>query len=647
MATFQITGPDGKKYRVSGENAEGALAALQQHIGAGQPQQEDPRDSVLGRVDAAMRGAADTLSLGFADEIAAGLGTGFGVLGNYDEELARQRGIDASDSEDRFGYRLGGQLAGGVGGGIGMARNGLSFGANAINRGASLGRVAAASAGEGALLGGAHGFGSGEGAAGRAGSALAGGVIGGGLGAVAPVAMAGLQRGLGMAAAPITARLFPESYAQRAIGEGVRRSGLSVDDIAAALSRSQADDQGMFTVADAMGNSGQRMLSTVARNPSDARQGVIEALQERQVGQGDRLSSFLAEGFGASDTAAQRAANLTAQRTASANANYGAAREGAGSVDPTKAIAAADDFLGMGGSLPRTNIADDSIESAVSRAKSYLTDGQSVISDFGSALRSKQEMDAMIEGASPAVQRQLIPIRNALDEALESASPAYANARNTFRQQSRAIDAIDTGRAASSGRMRSSDTVPQFNALSEAEQSAFRAGYADPLIARIEATSMSPTTNKARSLITPKTGEEFPAFAVPGNADQMGSRIAREQRMFETANAALGGSKTADNLADAAELAKFDPGVMSKLFRGDFIGAAMDGVRRVGSEASGTPPRVVEQIAEALMQTDPNIARQFLTASGKRMTQQEALRAQIVAALTGLTSAGAGRALAP
>lgn len=34
MATFEITGPDGKKYRVTGETAEGALSALQKHLGA-------------------------------------------------------------------------------------------------------------------------------------------------------------------------------------------------------------------------------------------------------------------------------------------------------------------------------------------------------------------------------------------------------------------------------------------------------------------------------------------------------------------------------------------------------------------------------------------------------------------------------------
>lgn len=648
MPTFQITGPDGKKYRVSGENAEGALSALQQHLGGQQEAPaDDPRDSILGKADAFMRGAADTFSLGFADEIAAGLGTGFGMLGDYEQELARQRGIDSADAEDRGGYRLTGQIAGGVGGGVGLARNGMSIAANAVNRGASLGRVAAASAGEGAILGGLHGFGSGEDVGGRLASAGIGAGTGLVAGGVAPLAVAGIQQLGGMAAAPITARLFPDRYSQRAIGEGLRRSGMSVDDVAEALARSQADDQGMFTVADAMGNSGQRMLSTVARNPSDARQGVVEALQARQVGQGDRLASILADGFDAADTAAQREAKLIAQRTATANANYGAARSGAGTVDPTKAIEAADDFLGLGGSLARTNIADDSIESAVARARSYLTDGKSVVTDFSAALRSKQELDAMIEGARPAVQRQLIPIRNALDDALEAASPDYSQARNMFRQQSKAIEAIDTGRGAASGRMRAADTIGQFSRMTPEEQAAFRSGYADNLIGRIESSSMSPTTNKARPLITPKTGEEFPALAVPGRGDQLGNRIAREQRMFETANHALGGSRTADNFADAEQMAKFDPGIMAKLMRNDIIGALTDGARRIGTEASGMPPRVIEQIAEALMETSPEGARKLLDQGAKRMSQADQLRARIVSALIGSGAAGAGRLGSP
>lgn len=638
-------------------DAARTLAAEIRRMQGSAPTNEKPAAQFDGGMaGAAALGAADTASFGFGDELGAGLGAASEYLSSmvtgdkprsYDELLGAMRDQDRRAQETNPGSYLTGQIAGGVGQGVGLARGGMSLAANAAGRGANLARVSGSAAADGAILGGTHGFGSGEGIDSRLASAGVGMVSGGALGGAVPGAVAGGSRLLGMAAAPVAARVFPDRYAERALGEGLRRSGMSADEVANSLNAARADGQDMYSVADALGNSGQRMLSTVARTPHNERQAVIEGLQARQVGQGDRLSNFLAEGFDALDTAAQRVASLTQQRRATANANYGAARSEAGTVDPSRAIAAADEFLGAGGSLPRTNMADDSIESAVSRARSYLTDGNSVLSDFNGSLRAKQELDAMIEGARPAVQNQLIPIRNALDEALETASPAYANARNTFRQQSRAIDAVDTGTSAASGRMRSADTVPAFSGMSPDEQAAFRAGYADPLIARVEAMSASPSTNKARSLITPKTGEEFPAFAAPGRGDQMGNRIAREQRMFETSNAALGGSKTADNLADAAEMQRFDPGVMSSLMRGDIVGSLMAGGRSMLNEASGTPPRVVEQLARALMETDPNAARTVLLGGNNRVTNSDQLRARIISTLLGTGSAGAGRLAAP
>lgn len=125
----------------------------------------DPRDSFLGKVDAAVRGAADMATFGFADEIAAGLETGFGYLGDYNAELDRQRGIDKSDTENRFGYRLGGQLAGAVAG--------PTMAAKGVGQAAALG----------AAQGGAYGFGSGEGGViDRTKSAATGAMIGGAAG---------------------------------------------------------------------------------------------------------------------------------------------------------------------------------------------------------------------------------------------------------------------------------------------------------------------------------------------------------------------------------------------------------------------------------------------------------------------------------
>lgn len=669
MPTFKITGPDGKSYRVSGENAEGALQALQQHIGATPQPQAESHQSIDGRgalsnltqeaankgdgfgrnVDSFMRGAADVMSLGLADELAAAGGALTGIGGefmDYDRNLRRERiKQDQRDNSDAVAS-LAGRITGGVAGGLGLARNGLSATANAVNRGAGLGRVAATSAVEGGALGGAHGFGSGEGLEGRLKSASLGGATGAALGGIAPLAVAGVSKLAGPVVAPVMARVFPEKYAERAIGEGVRRSGMTVDDISAALTRSQADEQGMFNVADAMGNSGQRMLSTAARTPHNERQAVIEGLQARQTGQGDRLSSFMAEAFDAPDTAAQRAASLTAQRTSTANANYGAAKEGASAVNLNNAIDEIDGLLGRDPILGDTALSVGPLGPRLRALRDQLQrDGEQLI-DFDRVLNIKSDLYQQMQ-RNPQVANDMRGVYSALDQSLENASSGYRAANDTFRQQSGVIEAVDAGRNAASGRMRADDTVPAFNAMTPDQQGAFRAGYADPQIARIEAASMSPTTNKARALITPKTGAEFPAFAAPGRADQLRDRIMREQQMFETANQALGGSRTADNLADAAEMSKFDPGVMAKLMRGDPIGALMDGGRRLMGEAQGMPPRVIEQVSRVLMETNPEAARQLLSGGIGRLSRADQMRARLIASMISSGSAGAGRLGSP
>jgi hypothetical protein len=528
------------------------------------------------------------------------------------------------------------------------------MGANAARAGQGLLRTAMGSTVDGMVLGGLQGAGSGEDASGRLAGAVTGGAIGGGLGFAAPYAVAGASAAGRAISAPVMARLRPQSYASQAIGEGVKRSGMSADDIAAALARSQADDQGMFTVADAMGHSGQRMLSTVARNPNNMRQTVADTLTHRQMGQGERLASQLARGFDATDTAAQRTASLEGQRAALANVNYDTARQGAGAVDVSGAIRSLDDVLSPGVNMianPGSGIADDSIEGALRRARALLTDGKSVSTKFDVVLRAKQDIQDMIGVAQRSGRnnqvRLLSQVNSQLDNALERASPGYRAANDAFRAQSRTIDAVGKGTAAASGRTRAADNIDEFARMGGGERSAFRAGYADPMIARIENSSISPTTNKARSLMTEKTGKEFPAFAIPQRADRMGRQIAREQRMFETANTALGGSKTADNLADAAEMSKFDPGVMMNLFRGRPVAAAVDAVAKLANEARGMPPSVMEQVAKVLLETNPTAAREFIKKAGNQAALSDGRRAMAQAILVNMGASAAGRFSAP
>lgn len=434
--------------------------------------------------------------------------------------------------------------------------------------------------------------------------------------------------------------------AQNAVAEALLRSGQSADDVFNDMTRAGQQGQPEYVVADSLGNSGQRMLTGIVRSPGDERQQVVEQLQRRQAGQTDRLVNALAEGFDAPQTAAQTRTAMTEARDAAADVNYRAARDSAGTVDPTAAIAQADTFLGNGGSLPLTNIADDSIEGAVRRARGYLTDGNSVLTDFNAAFRAKRELDSMIENGNNSVRSQLIPIRNALDDALASASDPYAAARDQFRRESQAINAIDQGTAASSSRTRAADNIDQFNALTQEQQQPFRVGYVDPLIARTEAASMSPTTNKARALITGKTEQEFPAFAAPGRGDVMGERIAREQRMFETANQALGGSRTADNLADAADVMGFDPtmiGIIGNAATGNVRTAALQALQRGANALQGRNQGTRDMIARMLMQGDPTRARAELADAVRKGQTLTRAQQEIVNALIGVGSTAYSR----
>jgi hypothetical protein len=81
----------------------------------------------------------------------------------------------------------------------------------------------------------------------------------------------------------------------------------------------------------------------------------------------------------------------------------------------------------------------------------------------------------------------------------------------------------------------------------------------------------------------------------------MAQKLARENTMFETRNAALGGSKTADNLGDQGAL-EIDPSVIGHLLHGNFVGAGASALRSIGNGLTGNTPAVRAHLAELLLQ---------------------------------------------
>ena len=176
--------------RRPGETDEQYAARAQKESGSQQAQTDKARDTPLGAIDATIRGATDTLTLGSSDEITGfmnALGTGDLSKGSINSEIQRQRDIDAADARVNPWARMGGQFAGGLL---------LPYSKGSILK----------SGAQGAALGGAYGFGSGEGGiTDRLPNALSGAVVDGALGAGVPAAVNGISAVYSKAKAPINA----------------------------------------------------------------------------------------------------------------------------------------------------------------------------------------------------------------------------------------------------------------------------------------------------------------------------------------------------------------------------------------------------------------------------------------------------------
>lgn len=183
------------------------------------------RNTITGKFDAAIRGATDTVTLGFADELAGGIDTLSG--GTLAGNIERERAIDRADERVNGNFRLGGQIGGGF---I------LPAGKVTSTRGI---------VGLGAGYGGAYGFGSTDGglsdrligaakgsAVGAAGGAvlgtfankvLGGGSPGGGGGASADLMAAADRQGINVLPADVgggISKRFTAGVAQSPFGGG-------------------------------------------------------------------------------------------------------------------------------------------------------------------------------------------------------------------------------------------------------------------------------------------------------------------------------------------------------------------------------------------------------------------------------------------
>lgn len=512
------------------------------------------------------------------------------------------------------------EILGGAASGIGLMRGGLTaarFLAPEAGLLARSGASAADAAGFGAFSGAMEGNGLTE----RGANALQGGLVGVLAGGALPPALALGGAALSPATSFLRSRINPEGFARSQVARGVSESGMTPTQIANDIRTAASEGQPMFTAADAMGNAGQRLLSTTARGPGQARTDVVNFLDNRQAGQGRRISNALAEGFDSPQTAAQTEARLTAQRGAAADAEFGAVRNDAGQVDVVPAINNIDRTIGTGPGQA-LQAPNDSIESVLRPYRERLARVNP--DDFEAVQRIRFDMaDAAQSARQSGFGNRARLIGNAvreLDAAMEGASPGFRQANANFAQASRDIDAVGLGRQAAM-RGRTEDIIPEFQAQSPQGQGAYRSGYVDPLIQQSQGAAFG--ANKARPLINDAFADEAGVMA-PGNP-LMQRRIGRENTMFQTRNAATGNSKTAENLADDAALG-IDPSLIGHILTGNFSGALRSVIASGHNALTGNTPAVRQAVADILMTRGGNVnAAQF-----QRMIDETVQRIQQV-----------------
>ena len=574
------------------------------------------------------------MGIPWSDEIQAGLLTPFEMLRQgtlnpaeaYRYAKARENLIGAQTRENTAG--VGGTLAelsGGLATGAGTLGSGTraataigKIPAGAVNYGRNVGKAAG--------LGAVYGAGEGDTLEDRTRNALIGGAFGGTLGAALPAVTAAVGPAARLLQIP---RLRdPEKIALEQIAETARNAGVAPATIPQRLADAQAAGQ-PYTVADVLGKEGQRKLAAMAKVPGAQRDLITETLMARDLNMPSRVGGEIGQALGAPGTAAQATAALTQKAKTEAAPYYRKAEQARPiwneeiasflnepSMQPIlqhgvkmqrqESLLGGRPFNPHDYGITGFNAAGDPIISAVPNMKTLHA--------------AKVGLDSMIDAQKNPLTgevtnqgRILQGVQRRLLQNIDALNPDYAKARALYAGPMAVREAVRVG-STLPNRGRAIDNITQFNRFNPTAQQGARIGYADTVLKQLERTGNLPTLLREKSL---KGANELEALSLyqgpnlPGAPSQLRQRLSREEQMQRTSRAALGGSATAENLADIAA----GPGgaqvlgLGTNVASGNFIGAlknAADIAQRFGKGESEAQRMA---ITRQLLQTSPDAAR--------------------------------------
>jgi len=580
------------------------------------------RGSFARSVDSFGRGAADMMSFGLADEVAAAGGALTGVggdFGDYSRNLRVQRITqDQRDMADPISSTAG-RVAGGVAQGVGLARNGVSL-MGRLPSTAGLGARVGAGAAEGALYGGAYGLGSGEGAGDRLaqglGSAAAGGLIGGAV----PVVASGLKAVAKPVMDAVSARVNPGKYAATKIAERLSNSNMSVDQAA-----NRMQENGL-SLADVGGKTTRNLLRTASNIPGKGSDRISTQLTLRQMGQGDRLKAVVGrtladpDGYlAAKDDIAETAKRLAKPLYDKAYAtpvHYSETLEGILNTPAGKAALRKAEELAGNEQVPFQQLfinVQDNGSATVKRVPD--TRGWDYI---------KRAMDDMIDAGTDSITKKpaneariLTNLKKKMLEEVDNVNPSYKAARKAWGGQMQLDKALEFGRDAMK---QSPEAVRrQITAMGPAEKEAARAGAAEWIRNSIDQRNF--TQNAILKFFSNRQQYKNlrALFDSPEQFKTFRQAIFAEAKKRGTYEAAKGNSTTAAQLADMMETGGLQEG-FNTARTAVTSGPVSATIQWVGSRLKmlgGLTPEVADQIAQRLMTSNPDKIRQVASELAK------------------------------
>lgn len=533
-------------------DTEAAWAAMQRMKSLKEPEQfsTEMPETKYGNVGNSFFGG---LTAGMADEFSGAVGAigsyldrrpgtqgafdGQSFLDRYRSIRDQTRADEAAFSDRNPSVALTAEIAGGLAtGGVGASR---LAGAKGM---AQLGEAARA----GGLLGAVSGAGYSEADSveGVLTDTVQGGLLGAGTGALLP----GAKRLYDTATSP-------QARAANRLNKLLKRDGVGADDLAQRLA-----DQPDALVADVGGENVLRAAETVAQMPGRGAQVATEALEARQMGQADRISSLLDEAIGGADFHKARKA-LESTMKANSKPLYDQAYAESLQLSET-----------MKGLMPR--LKDDGIlKAAVKKARldGQITGGNMRVFDY-----AKREIDDRIgtavrqgRGNDARIYRDL---KETLVTEMDEQVPVYAQARAAYAGPKQLDSALEKGRKFL--REDAESIEEALSGMAESEVEHFRIGALRALRDRVMGKSDTADSFKAifsNPLMRGKIEalfpdqESFEAFAV---------RMGDEAQYFKNKTQILGNSATfrrqqgaEDLAADAMDLATMGnmiPGILRR-----------------------------------------------------------------------------------